>query len=268
MSCSCQQPTVTSPTGDCLPTIEQDCAITKPTSLCKTCVSDDDCLKSDASDGTTLASSWQDAGCYAEGVTILGRVGSKLARFAGSGFLKIESGIASVVSSVPLRAATLWHRWWKPTAVSAPILGEPLAHPYQIIADTEGNLHGIKGVDLEDSLSLWNSTIKEFAQTPVSEIEHAKKGAFTRGSGIELTGFTPIADGGDVNAVRSEKVLSGAGLVVLTEQATVDGACGCAPGTGTASVATTLALPVPVADETYTLKFSTALGLYWSEDAP
>lgn len=258
MPCSCQQTVVTSPTGDCLPTIEQDCAITKPTSLCKSCVNDDACIRSDASDGTTLASSWLDSVCYREGVTILGRVGTKLARFVGSGFLKIENGIASVVSAVPLRAVTLWHRWWKPTAASPPILGEPLVHPYQVIADENGNIHAIKGVDAEDSLSLWNSTTKEFRQTPLSEVGHAKKGVLTRVSGIELTGFTPIVDGGSTETVRGEKALSGAGLVILTEQATVN--------SGTVSKATTRALPVPVADETYTLKFSTALGLYWSED--
>ena len=263
MSCSCQQPAV----NPDLPTIEQDCAISKPTSLCKTCVSDDTCLKSDSSDGTTLTSSWQDAGCYSEGVTILGRVGSKLARFAGSGFIKLESGVASVVSAVPLRAITLWHRWWKPSAASPPILGEPLAYPYQAVADTDGNIHGIKGVDAEDSISMWNSTTKEFSQTPVSEINHTKKGVFDRASEIELTGFAPIANGGDAETVRPEKALSGKGLVILTEQATISNSCNCAPGSGTASVASTLALPVPVADETYTLKYSTALGLYWSEDA-
>jgi len=56
-------------------------------------------------------------------------------------------------------------------------------------------------------------------------------------------------------------------LVILEEQVTVDDSCECAPGSGTASAATTLAFPTPIADETYTLKYSTALGLHWSEDA-
>jgi hypothetical protein len=62
------------------------------------------------------------------------------------------------------------------------------------------------------------------------------------------------------------RALNGAGLVILTEAPTVDPSCECAPGAGTASKASTLADPVPVADETYTLKFSTALGKHWVED--
>lgn len=262
MSCTCQQP-VTSPDGECLPTISN-----QPTSLCKECPSDNNCLQSDASDGTTLTSSWLDSGCYSEGVTILGRVGSKLARFAGSGFIALESGVAKVVTSVPLKVATLWHRWWKTSAASPPILGEPLAYPYQVIADTDGNLHAIKAVDDEDCIAKWDSATKTFIQTPVSELPKTHKGTIVPRNNIELTGFAPIADGGDADAVRAISALSGKGIVILTEQATVDNACGCAPGTGVASVASTLALPVPIADETYTLKYSTALGLYWSEDAP
>ena len=266
MSCNCQSINVLSPDGDCLPTIADECALAKSTTLCKYCPTDDECLRSDQSDGTSLASSWTDAGCYAEGVTILGRVGSKLARFAGSGFIKLEAGVASVVASVPIRLATIWHRWWKPTPTSSPILGEPLAYPYLSIADTEGNLHAIKGPSTEDALPHWNATTGEFTQKPVSEIDLDRKGALVRAADIELVGYTPIADGGDPEAVRPMRALNGSGLVVLTEAATVDPTCDCAPGSGTASKAATLALPVPAADETYTLKYSTALGLHWSED--
>jgi len=268
MSCNCQPATVTSPTGECLPTIADECALAKDATLCTPCPSDDSCLNSDQSDGTTLASTWLDAGCYSEGVYILGRVGSKLARFAGTGFIKLVNGSASVVSSVPLKASTIWHRWWKPTATSSPILGEPLAYPYLTIASTTGDLHAIKGPVSEDAIPYWDAGTAEFTQKPVSEIELDRKGVIPRADDIELVGYTPIAEGGEATAVRRMKALSGAGLVVLTEQATIDDSCDCAPGSGTASVATTLALPVPVADETYTLKYSTALGLYWSEDAP
>lgn len=266
MSCNCTSITPVSPDGDCLPTIADDCALAKTVTVCKSCPSDDECLRSDQSDGTTLTSSWTDAGCYSEGVTILGRVGSKLARFAGTGFIALESGVAKVVSSVPIKLATIWHRWWKPTATSAPILGEPLAYPYLAIADTEGNLHAIKGPADEDAVPHWDSTTKEFTQKPVSEIELDRKGAILRANNLELVGYAPIAEGGEVDAVRPMRALNGKGLVVLTEAATVDGTCECAPGAGTASKASTLALPVPDGAEVYTLKYSTALGLHWSED--
>jgi hypothetical protein len=194
-------------------------------------------------------------------------VGSNLARFTGTGFISLVNGVASVVTTIPLRVSTLWHRRWKATPTATPVLGEPLAFPYQVIGDADGNLHAIKGPEDEKAVSVWNHSTGEFTQTPVSELPLERKGVITTGSGIELVGFTPIADGGSATAVRPIKALSGAGLVVLTEQATIDDSCECAPGSGTASVATTLALPEPVADETYTLKYSTALGLYWSEDA-
>jgi hypothetical protein len=266
MSCNCQTITPVSPDGDCLPLIADECALAKGTSICKQCPSDDECLRSDQSDGTTLASSWTDAGCYSEGVTLLGRVGSKLARFAGSGFIKLDSGIASVVTSVPIKLATIWHRWWKPTAASTPILGEPLAYPYLTIADTEGNLHAVKGPVSEDAIPYWDAGTAEFTQKPVSEIELDRKGVIPTAADIELVGYTPITEGGDVETVRRMKALSGSGLVILTEAVTPDPTCVCAPGAGTASKASTLALPVPAAAEVYTLKYSTALGLHWSED--
>lgn len=267
MSCNCQTIVPAAPDGSCLPLIADDCALAKNQTICKTCPSDDECLRSDTSDGTTLASSWTDAGCYSEGVTILGRVGSKLARFAGTGFIALEAGIAKVVSAVPIKLTTIWHRWWKPTPASPPILGEPLAYPYLAISDSEGNIHAIKGPADENALPHWDATTKEFTQKPVSEVALDRKGAILRANNLELVGYTPIADGGDVDAVRPMRALNGSGLVVLTEVATVDPTCECAPGAGTASKASTLTLPTPAADETYTLKYSAALGLHWSEDA-
>lgn len=266
MSCNCTNITPLSPDGECLPTVEADCAISKDVSVCKPCPSDDESLRSDSSDGTTLASSWTDAKCYAEGVTILGRVGTKLARFAGTGFIALEAGVAKVVSSVPLRVNTLWHRWWKPTAASVPILGDPLAYPYGVVADANGNLHVIKGPADENAVPYWDAAAKESTQKPVSEIPLDRKGVLDRSNDIELVGYAPIVAGGNPATVRPLKALNGGGLVVLTEAATVDNDCACAPGTGTASKASTLALPIPDANEVYVLKYSTALGLHWAEE--
>ena len=265
MSCACSTKVVVSPSGEQLPLVADDCAVAaKSTSLCTSCVTDSACLSSDRSDGTSLASTWADAVCCSEGLVILARKGTKLSRFAGSGFIQLENGLASVVPSVPLRTSTLWHRWWRPTPSSTPILGEPLTYPYQVIADSEGNLHSIKGTDAEDSVSLWNSTTKAFAQTPFSEAPHSRKGALPLASNIELVGYAPIVAGGLTTTVRQEKALSGKGLVILTERPTINNSCDCGPGTGTASVASTLALPVPVSTEAYVLTYSTALGLHWT----
>lgn len=219
-----------------------------------------------ASEGTVLAASWRDAVCVSGGVTLLGRFGTNLAKLAGSGFIKLENGIASVVESVPLRTTALWHRFVRSATTSPPAIGEPLPFPYQVIADGVGNHHLIRGTGQTKSVTVWDNTSQNFVQTPVSDIPDQTKGPLPRANGIELTGYAPIAENGPVDTVRSVRALNGAGLVVLTEQATVDGDCECAPGVGTASVASTLALPVPLSNETYTLKYSTALGLHWSAD--
>jgi hypothetical protein len=266
MSCNCQSITPVAPDGSCLPLIADDCALSKNPTICKQCPSDDECLRSNQSDGTTLSSSWTDACCVSENVTILARIGDKLARFAGSGFIKLDTGIASVVSSVPIRLTSIWHRWWKPTPASPPILGEPLAYPYATVADTDGNVHAIKGPASENAVPHWNALAKEFTQKPVSEIELDRKGVILRANNIELVGYAPIADGGAVDAVRPMRALNGKGLVILSETATIDGTCECAPGAGVASKATTLADPIPAGSATYTLKFNAAQGKHWVED--
>ncbi len=261
MSCNC-----TTPEHTCLPTVAEDCGIAKSTSLCVPCYSDPTCLTSDQSDGTSLASSWSDACCHAEGVTLLGRVGSKLAKLAGTGFIKITNGVASVVPAVPLSLTTLWHNFFKTGSGLRPVLGEPLPFTYLAVGDADGNLHGIKGPSEEDSTPVWNYATTEYTQTPLSEVPFPRKGVISRASNIELVGYAPIAADGEATDVRQQKALSGSGLVLLTEADTIDSTCECASGNGTASKASTLALPVPDGDEVYTLKFSTALGLHWSED--
>lgn len=259
MSCNCTS-------TNALPTVADDLALQQTTEACVDCPQDNSCINSCQSEGTELPSSWLDAGCRSGDLTILARYGSKLSRFSGSGFIKLVNGVASVVTSVPLKAATLWHRWWKPTATSTPIVGEPLAYPYQVIAAPTGDLHAIKGHAEEDSVALWDASAKEFRQTPESELPKAQKGLLPRAEEIELIGYAPIAEGDEADTVRPLASLEGAGLIYLEQQATVaspSNPCGAA----LASVTKTLAMPTPVADETYTLKFSTAQGLYWSADA-
>lgn len=266
MSCNCQSVTPVSPTGECLPTVADDCALAKPTTICKPCPDDPNCLVADGSDGSTLASSWLDACCHNENVTLLARVGSKLARFTGDGFLSFVSGKASLVSAIPLKLVHIWHRWWKPTQASPPILGEPLDFTYQAVGDDDGNLHAIKGMADEDSQTVWKSAEKVFRQTPQSEIKHPLKGLLPRVEELELIGYAPIPDDGAITAIRQLSSLAGAGILIVEQQDTVaspDDPC----DDSKASVAKFLPFPTYVADETYTLKCSAAGGLYWSEDA-
>lgn len=224
---------------------------TSPQARTEVCCDDPSLVAADPGTGTDLNASWTDAACYKDDVVILGRVGTRLARFAGSGFIKLVNGVASVVTSVPLSVRTLWHHWWKASATANPVLGAPLDYPYQVIADASGNLHGIRGESDKDAVPFWNSTTEKFAMTPVAEITHQKKGPLVQASGIELTGFAPLSTRCSTT-VRQERGLSGTGLVVLSEVDTSDDDCGCAETNNTVSVATALALP-PSDDSLYRL---------------
>jgi hypothetical protein len=256
MSCNCNN----------LPTIADSCATPKTTSTCPTCPTTDESLKNDTSEGTTLANTWLDSTCSPDELVILARKGDKLARFSGSGFIKIDSGLASVVTSIPLKVTTIYHNYWKQTAASAPIPGEPLPFKFQVVADCLGDLHAIQGTPEKDSLTLWDASEKKFVQTPVEEVPKCVKGLLPRRETIELVGYKHISAGGSTDEIRCLSTLAGEGIIVVNQVDTVaDPADPC--DTSKASVASFLANPEPEGSETYTLKFSTALGIHWSQDA-
>lgn len=172
MSCQCQTPqqAPTSPTGECLPTLDQACGLAKSDQLCAPCASDEQCLSADKSDGTTLPNSWLDSCCVNGDVTLLARFGNKLVRFTQSGFLKLTNGKATVVDWIPFKVKTLWHRYWLPSAGSTPVIGDPLDFPYKLVIDEHGNPHAIQGKVGENSLTEWDFTSKAYRQRSVSEI--------------------------------------------------------------------------------------------------
>ena len=170
MSCSCNQPIITSPTGECLPTVEDANILSNGSVLCSICPDDEECLHNDASDGTTLDTTWLDSCCAKSGVTLLGRIGNKLTRLIGTGYLKIDSGKVSVSSSIPLKITTMWHRWWRPAGSSAPVLGEPLDAPFMVVGDNYRNMHAIRGLTGKDSIILWDSTNKAYIQISLEDL--------------------------------------------------------------------------------------------------
>ena len=131
------------------------------------------------------------------------------------------------------------------------MLGAPLAYPYQVIADDQGNLHGIRGEPDKDAVSVWDGTLEKFTIKPLSETTHQKKGPLEQAAQLELTGFAPLSDR-CAETVRVEKGLSGSGLVFLTVVDTSSDECGCTGANATVSVAAALALP-PSDDNLYRL---------------
>jgi len=247
MSCNCTSTTT-------LPVIGSDAPCPETPAQCQD-------ASSDPSTGSTLASSWLDAQTESENIVILARKGSVLTRFCGSGFIQLVNGLASVVTSVPLKLRTLWHNYYKPSASSAPTIGEPLDFKHLVVADNDGNLHGIQGRRTEDSVFRWNSTTQTYEQIPESETTKCQKGLLPRLASLELVGYAPVADNNS-NPVRCLSTLAGKGIIMFSQVATVTD-----PGdpcdSSLASVATIL--PYPEVDSI--LKFSISTGLpYWSED--
>ena len=287
MSCNCTTPAAVAPVNPELPTLSalsqacadttlcatDECLGTTPASVTGSPVSrcaDSNALRSTASCGYTLPNGFTDPinDRNGEGITLLGRIGAKLAKLAGSGFIKIVDGNAFIVASVPIKIATLWHQWWKPAGINArPVLGEPLPFHHAVIADDQGNLHGIKGGS-EDSSQVWNAELEQWEVRAEADRSFAKRGHLERAASLELIGIESIAVSGTGAEIRNFKTLTGSGMIVVEQVPTVPSSCdcpGCDPVAAVSSVASFL--PFPTGNDTWTLKWTAADGPHWVEDA-
>jgi hypothetical protein len=286
MSCNCTTPASVAPVNPELPTLSalsqacadtvacatDECLGTTPASVTGSPVSrcaDSNALRSSASCGYTLPNGFTDpiADRNNEGVTLLGRIGAKLAKLTGSGFIKIVEGKAFIVSSVPIKISTLWHQWWKPTGINArPALGAPLPFHHAVIADSVGNLHGIKG-GAEDAGQVWNSEMQQWEVRAEADRAFAKRGHLERAASLELVGLEAIAVSGTGAEVRNFKTLAGSGLIVVEQTSTTASSCdcpGCEPVPAMSSIARFV--PFPSGDATWTLKWDAESGPHWVED--
>lgn len=287
MSCNCSTPTPVVPVNPTLPSIGTAAELCCPTDSCLgsvpaaitgspvSCNSGNN-LVSTSSPGTTLDGSWTDAlpDHNGDGVVLLGRIGRKLAKLIGNGFIQIREGVAFVVSNVELKVNDLWHEWFMPSGLNKrPIIGVPLPFPYQLIADSNGQLHAIQGLQGEgvygDSVSVWNKEASLWEIREAADFPLLQRGLSPRLTALELVGFAPIAASGTSDDVRQLSTLAGSGIIVVNQQATVPSSCdceGCEPQAAVASVATFLPFPTSEdEDATFTLKWNTE-GPYWSED--
>jgi len=278
MPCDCTTPQTAAPVSPTLPTLDTECMACpgsvpciEPPQMVAGSVAvcpDENALRSTSSCGYTLPNGYTDAVSdhNSDGITILGRIGQKLAKFTGSGFLRIIDGKARVVSSIPMKATTLWHEWWKPTGLNQrPILGVPYPYPHQVISDSEGNFHLVKGHSEDDSVSVWNATAEQWEVRPCSEFPLLAKGRLPRVEALELTGFAAIPVNGTKEDVRALSGLSGSGILIASEADTVASECdseGCTPLPAKVTVARFLANPTVAS----TLKWNSVDGVHWDAD--
>lgn len=281
MSCNCTASTPTPvavvPVNPTLPSLDDLTAACAAGTSCQTdpcfgstppsvtggaVCTDSNAIRSTASCGYTLPTGFTDAlnDNSGTGVVLLGRLGSKLAKLSGNGFIQIVNGLAHVVSSVKMRVTDLWHEYWVPAGIGArPVVGVPLAFPFQVIADSAGVLHAIKGESGEtithDSVHVWNLAGGYWETRQTADFPTLQRGLLPTLTQIELVGFAPIATSGSADDVRALHRLQGSGTIYFEQQPTIDASCaceGCTPVPAVSTVAKFLANPTE--EGTYTRK--------------
>lgn len=180
------------------------------------------CLNTKALGGTDpegydLGLCWVDA-IKVECITLLGRVGKKLAALKGEGALWLKpDGTVCAMDTLPLKVSYLWHKWFKPTPSSSPVIGQPMPFPYQVVADLDGNAHVIQGLAEEDSITVWDFEDQLFYQKPVTDFPVCVRERLEYSPRLELVGFEPLGVGDDPDMLRCLKRIEGEGILVFKQ---------------------------------------------------
>lgn len=195
-----------------------------------------------------------------DGMTLLGRVGSRLARFTGSGYIEVHNSLAYLTSAPLLRIRDIWAGWKQNGKI-----GDPLPFPYSIAVDQEGVMHALAGLEDHDSLQVWDATKGEWSVIKLSDLKKSINSALPQADNIELTGYEEVgmmdsACGQD----REMKALRGNGMVYLEKTPVNDCDDPCSSEVF-AYVAKVLEFPVPTGVETYKLQFDHT-GLKWVQE--
>lgn len=204
-----------------------------------------------------------------EGVSLVARIGRKLAKLVGDGFIQIKDGKAYVVQTIAMNVRSLWHEFGISGGNTVPTIGEPKSFPFGIVADKAGNLYGIMGRTNRRSVQVWNLTTRQWDVLPVDQFPLEVSRKLSQANAVEITGFSPVPVNGDFKNVRELKTLFGNGIVYLERTVTPgdDAPPGCpsCPSDGLTAVAKVLEFPTIAPGDTdtqYQLVFSST-GVSW-----
>jgi hypothetical protein len=198
-----------------------------------------------------LDQAFLDAGCIDEAASpkeeavILLRVGDKLKKFCGSGYVRVENGLAYLTDSAGVSVTDLWHDQD----------GDPMDFSYITVVDPCGKVHGSQGLKDQNSIAVWDKAIRMFTHVPTSELGKSTVGQLKGSNALELVGFAPIPLGGSLTDPRQMKKLCGDGLV-YTRTAPSEPEPGSCPGEDFSCVSSVV--PFPLEDGAYVLAFRPA----------
>ena len=201
------------------------------------------CLHEEAGDspGLKLPNGYDDARLQDEGLTLLAKLGCRLAAFKGTGVVYVEKGKARLQSFVPLKVHQLWHRFvdYHGTAVPA----EPKAAPFLAIADECGNIHAMGGLTEGFSALLHDKATGGWLPVDTGFFPKDHIGALGESPCIQLTGYRPLDALGTEEVRRDLEVLGGVGLILMSKMQAPVSEVGSCCEQGTQSVAKVLPYP-------------------------
>ena len=178
-------------------------------------------LQTIESQGCQIDCCLMDAGPSNE-MMLIGRVGKLVKKLIGEGVLWLgPNGMVKAMKNVPLHVGQLWHQWYKPSPSSAPIIGQPMPFPYQVISDIDGNAYGIQGLQNEDSVTIWNHEDQQFEQSPVTGFPICVRKKIPSAIALELVGFSPLSPFGNADDLRCLQRLEGDGMIHFRKVPTV-----------------------------------------------
>ena len=148
-------------------------------------------------------------------MTLVGRIGDRLSKFVGSGFIQVKDGEASLVSQIKLKVSELWHKYVIPNPGGAAVIGAAKPAPYLLISDNNGKVYAIKGLTGENSIVVWDHDTQAWETKATTDFPVAVKGVLPKADGIELSGFRPPSEACYEKA-REAVALKGDGIVFVT----------------------------------------------------
>ena len=266
MSTSCSQcddvtPPDNSVEGDSYATIQQDqSCVPESSDLVSTC-EEEECSNyqvSTTTEGSTQP--WMTDAREATKLTLLGRIGNRLAKFVGSGFIQVEGGEARLVSHIPLKIRDLYHRYVIPAPGQHPVIGAAKPAPYMVVSDDTGKAWGIKGLSGEDCFVVWDFVSQKWGVKPLTDFPITMRGTLPKSTGVELVGFD-IPDSDCIESARQLRALSGSGVVMLSSKIQkIEDGCACDPCNVT-SEATVVRFPDDSSSAEYMLEWTFEHGL-------